>query len=318
VAVAGTIAATGPGAAQQPAKIPRVGILTPAATDVTPAFQAFRKGIRDLDYVEGRTIALDFRFARGNLDALPGLAAELVRTPVDVIVTDSTSATVAAFGATRTIPIVMATTGGDPIALGVATSIARPGGNVTGTLLRSFELAGRRLQLLKDAVPAAARVTVLFNPKSAIGPPGQRVTEDAAKLLGLAITPLAVGTLDELRALEPAVLTGSDGLTVVNDAVFWNNRAKILALASAARIPAIYPEREYADDGGLIAYGASVPDHFLQAAGYVDRILRGAKPGDLPINQTSKLDFVVNLRSARALGIALPPDFVSAANEVIE
>jgi putative ABC transport system substrate-binding protein len=317
-AAAWPLAAAGPGAAQQPTKVPRIGILTPAATDQTPAFQAFRKGIRDLGYVEGQTIALDFRFARGNLDALPGLAAELVRTPVDVIVTDSTSATVAAFGATRTIPIVMATTGGDPIALGVATSIARPGGNVTGTLLRSFELAGRRLQLLKDAVPAAARVTVLFNPKSAIGPPGQRTTEDAAKLLGLAITPLAVGTLDELRALEPAVLTGSDGLTVVNDAVFWNNRAKILALASAARIPAIYPEREYADDGGLITYGANVPDHFLQAAGYVDRILRGAKPGDLPINQTSKLDFIVNLRTARALGIALPPDFVSAANEVIE
>jgi putative ABC transport system substrate-binding protein len=235
-----------------------------------------------------------------------------------VIVTDSTSGTVAAFGATRTIPIVMATTGGDPIALGVATSIARPGGNVTGMLLRSFELAGRRLQLLKDAAPAAARVTVLFNPKSAIGPPGRRVTEDAAKLLGLAISPLAVGTLDELRALAPADLTGSDGLTVVNDAVFWNNRAKILALASAARIPAIYPEREYADDGGLIAYGANVPDHFLQAAGYVDRILRGAKPGDLPINQSTKLDFVVNLRTARALGVALSPDFISAANEVIE
>jgi ABC-type uncharacterized transport system substrate-binding protein len=185
-------------------------------------------------------------------------------------------------------------------------------------LLRSFELSGRRLQLLKDAAPTAARVTVLLNPKSAIGPPGQRATEDAAKILGLAVAPHAVGNSDELRALEPAALAGFDGLTVVNDAMFWNNRAKILALASAARIPAIYPEREYADDGGLIAYGANVPDHFRQAAGYVDRILRGAKPGDLPIEQTSKLDFIVNLRTARALGFTLSPDFVSAANEVIE
>jgi putative ABC transport system substrate-binding protein len=147
------IAATGPGAAQQATKIPHVGILTPAATDATPAFQAFHKAIHELGYIEGETIALDFRFSRGNLDALPGLAAELVRTPVDVIVTDSTSGTLAAFGATRTIPIVMATTGGDPIALGLAKSIARPGGNVTGMLFRSFELSGRRLQLLKDAAP---------------------------------------------------------------------------------------------------------------------------------------------------------------------
>jgi putative ABC transport system substrate-binding protein len=317
-AVTWPLAAAGPGVAQQPTKIARVGILTPAATEATLVFQAFRKGIRDLGYVEGQTIVLDFRFARGNLDALPSLAAELVRIPVDVIVTDSTSGTVAAFGATRTIPIVMAATSGDPIALGVATSIARPGGNVTGMLFRSFELSGRRLQLLKVAVPATARVTVLFNPKSAIGPPGQRATEDAAKLLGLAVAPLAASDPDELRALTPAVLTGSEGLTVVNDAMYWNNRATILALASAARIPAIYPEREYADDGGLIAYGANVPDHFLQAAGYVDRILRGAKPGDLPINQSTKLDFVVNLRTARALGFALSPDFISAANEVIE
>jgi putative ABC transport system substrate-binding protein len=317
-AAAWPLATTGPGIAQQSMKIARVGILTPAATDATPAFQAFRKGIRDLGYVEGQTIMFDFRFARGNLDALPSLAAELVRTAVDLIVTDSTSSTVAAFGATRTIPIVMATTGGDPIALGVAASIAQPGGNVTGMLLRSFELSGRRLQLLKDAAPTAARVTVLLNPKSAIGPPGQRATEDAAKILGLAVAPLAVGNSDELRALESAALAGFDGLTVVNDAMFWNNRAKILALASAARIPAIYPEREYADDGGLIAYGANVPDHFRQAAGYVDRILRGAKPGDLPIEQTSKLDFIVNLRTARALGFTLSPDFVSAANEVIE
>jgi putative tryptophan/tyrosine transport system substrate-binding protein len=147
-----------------------------------------------------------------------------------VIVTDSTSGTLAAFGATRTIPIVMATTGGDPVALGLASSIARPGGNVTGMRYRSFELSGRRLQLLRDAVPTTARVTVLVNPTTAIGPPGQRATEDAAKLLGIAITSLSVSNPSELGALKPAVLKGSDGLTIVNDAMFWNNRATILAL----------------------------------------------------------------------------------------
>jgi putative ABC transport system substrate-binding protein len=187
--------------------------------------QAFRKRIRDLGYIDGQTIVLDFRFAKGNLDALPDLAAELVRTPVDVIVTDGTNATLAAFGATRTIPIVMATTGGDPIALGLATTIAQPGGNATGLLFRSFELSARRI----------ARVTVLVNPTSTIGPPGLRATEDAAKLLRITTTALAAGNPDELRALSPAAFAGSGGLIVVNDATFWNNRAAILALALRSR-----------------------------------------------------------------------------------
>jgi putative tryptophan/tyrosine transport system substrate-binding protein len=161
-------------------------------------------------------------------------------------------------------------------------------------------------------------VTALFNPTSAIGPPGLRAIEEAAKLLDLAINPLAVSNPDELRALAPATLAGSGGLIVAPDGMFWNYRAVIIALASAARIPALYPEREYAEDGGLIAYGANVPDHFRVAAGYVDRILRGEKAGDLPINASSKLDFVVNLRTAQALGLAISPDFQSSANELIE
>jgi putative ABC transport system substrate-binding protein len=224
-AVASPIAITFQAAAQQSAKVPRVGILTPAATDATAPLQAFRKRIRDLGYIDGQTIVLDFRFAKGNLDALPDLAAELVRTPVDVIVTDGTNATLAAFGATRTIPIVMATTGGDPIALGLATTIAQPGGNATGLLFRSFELSARRI----------ARVTVLVNPTSTIGPPGLRATEDAAKLLRITTTALAAGNPDELRALSPAAFAGSGGLIVVNDATFWNNRAAILALALRSR-----------------------------------------------------------------------------------
>jgi len=303
--------------AQHPAKVPRVGILSPAASETAATLTAFREGIRDLGYIEGQTIALDFRLSNGIMDALPALAAELVRIPVNVIVTDSTSATLAAFDATRTIPIVMGATGGDPVALGLAKSFSRPGGNVTGTQFLTG-LSDKRLQLLKQAFPGAQRVAVLADPTNAISVSEMPKAEMAASRIGLRLVSLAASTPAELRALAPAALSGSDGLLVMPDAMFWNNRATIIGVASKARVPAVYPEREYADDGGLIAYGPNVPAHFRLAAGYVDRILRGANPGDLPINATSQFDFVVNLRTAHALGLALPPDFVSAANEVIE
>jgi putative ABC transport system substrate-binding protein len=303
--------------AQQPAKVPRVGILSPASSDAAATLTAFREAIRDLGYTEGQTIALDFRLSKGIMDALPALAAELVRIPVNVIVTDTTNATLVAFAATRTIPIVMGSCGGDPIALGLAKSLSRPGGNVTGT----FFLAGlsdKRLQLLKQAFPGVQKVAVLANPKSTISVSELPKAEIAAARIGIRLRSLAVSTPDELRALVPAALSGSDGLLVMPDGMFWNNRTTIIDLALKARVPAIYPEREYADDGGLISYGANVPEHFRQAAGYVDRILRGAGPGDLPINATSKFDFVINLRTARVLGLTPSADFISAAGEVIE
>jgi putative ABC transport system substrate-binding protein len=303
--------------AQQPAKAPRVGILSPAASETAGTLSAFRKKIRDLGYVEGETIALDFRLSKGIMDALPALAAELVRIPVNVIVTDTTTATLAAFAATRTIPIVMGATGGDPVALGLAKSLSRPGGNVTGTNFLAG-LSDKRLQLLKQAFPGAQRVAVLANPTGAISASEMPKAEMAAARIGMRVVSLAASTPAELRVLAPAALSGSDGLLVMPDGMFWNNRATVIDLASKARVPAIYPEREYADDGGLIAYGANVPEHFRLAAGYVDRILRGANPGDLPINASSQFDFIINLRTARVLGLALSPDFVSAANEVIE
>ena len=303
--------------AQQPVKVPRVGILSPAASETAATLTAFREGIRDLGYIEGQTIALDFRLSKGIMDALPALAAELVRIPVNVIVTDSTGGTLAAFTATRTIPIVMGASGGDPVALGLAKSLSRPGGNVTGTYFLSG-LSDKRLQLLKQAFNGVQKVAVLANPKGAISISEIPKAEMAAARMGIRLLSLVASTPTELRALEPAALSGSDGLLVMPDAIFWNNRATIIDLASKARIAAIYPEREYADDGGLIAYGANVPDHFRQAAGYVDRILRGTNPGDLPINASSKFDFVVNLRTARALGLTPSPDFISAADEVIE
>jgi putative ABC transport system substrate-binding protein len=211
----------------------------------------------------------------------------------------------------------MGTTGGDPVALGLAKSLSRPGGNVTGTQFLAG-LSEKRLQLLKQAFPGAQRVTVLANPKEAIVISEMPKAEMAATRMDVRLLPLAASTPAELRALTPAALSGSDGLLGMPGGMFYNNRATIIDLASRARVPAIYPEREYADDGGLIAYGPNVPEHFHLAAGYVDRILRGANPGDLPINVSSKFDFVINLRTARALGLTLSPDFISAANEVIE
>jgi putative ABC transport system substrate-binding protein len=224
------------------------------------------------------------------MDALPALAAELVRIPVNVIVTDTTSATLAAFDATRTIPIVMGATGGDPVALGLAKSFSRPGGNVTGTQFLTG-LSDKRLQLLKQAFRGAQRVAVLVNPTGAISVSEMPKAEMAASRIGLRLVSLAASTPAELRALAPAALSGCDGLLVMPDGMLWNNRATILGIASMARVPAIYPEREYADDGGLIAYGPNVPAHFRQAAGYVDRILHGANPGE---GHTANMDALIS------------------------
>ena len=303
--------------AQQPAKVLRVGILSPAASETTATLVAFREGIRALGYIEGKTIVLDFRLSKGNMDALPALAAELVRIPVNVIVTDSTNGMLAAFDATRTIPIVIGAASGDPVALGLAKSLSRPGGNVTGTSFLAG-LSEKRLQLLKLAFPTVQRVAVLGNPNTANTVSEMPKAEMAAARLGVRVVPLTASTPAELHALAPSVLSESDGLLVIAEAMFHYDRATIIGIASMARVPAIYPEREYAEDGGLIAYGPNVSEHFRQAAGYVDRILRGADPADLPINATSKFDFVVNLRTARALGLTPSPEFLSTADEVIE
>jgi putative ABC transport system substrate-binding protein len=304
-----------PGAQQ--AKVARVGVLTPANSSDTLVFQAFREGLREFGYVDGKTIILDYRLAKGEVGILATLAEELVRIPVDIIVTDGTSSAYAARDATKTIPIVMGAIG-DPVGSGLVASIARPSGNITGMSLRHTELSGKRIQLLKQAFPDAVRVSVLMNPTDPESGLRLHSTQEAAAGLGVQLTMLELRGPKELRALDPTVLKGMDGMVVLATATFWNERAAIIALAAAARIPAVYPEREYADDGGLIAYGANVPDNFKRAAGYVDRILRGSKPADLPIQHPSKFDFIVNLRTARALGLVPSPEFLVGINEVIE
>ena len=302
-------------AQQAPAKIPRVGILTTADNERTPPLDAFRAGLRDLGYVEGRNIILEFRFAGGDRSRGLKFATELVALPVDVIVSEGfVPDTVAA---TDLIPIVSPTLM-DPVQEGFALSLARPGGNITGFTLMHTELNGKRLELLRTAFPQITAVSALVNPANRTSKYFEQ-TETAARALGLGnLRRVEAESAAVLHTLRPAVFSGADALIVLPDGVFYHFRQDIVALVNEAHLPAIYPEREYADDGGLMAYGANVPDNFRRAADYVDRILRGAKPGDLPIQEPVKFDFVVNLQTAKALGLTIPPAILARADEVIE
>jgi putative ABC transport system substrate-binding protein len=304
-------------AGQQPqSKIPRVGILTAADSEKAPMFDAFRQGLRDLGYVEGRNIILEFRLAHGDLSLGPQLAAELLALPVDVIVAEGLTPN--AVDATDRIPIVVPVMM-NPVERGWASSLSRPGGNITGFTLMHTELNAKRLELLRTAFPHITAVTALVNPSA----PGHKLsfeqTETAAQSLGLGSVGRAEAeSAAALRALRPAVFSGASAVVVVPDGVFYSYRRDVVALVNATRLPAIYPEREYADDGGLMSYGANVPDNFRRAADYVDRILKGANPADLPIQEPVKFDFVVNLKTAKELGLTIPPAILARADEVIE
>jgi putative tryptophan/tyrosine transport system substrate-binding protein len=304
------------GAQQASAKIPRVGILTPGESERTPILDAFRQGLHDLGYIEGRDIILEFRMAHGDYSRFPQLTAELVTLPVDVIVTDGGIRLVAK--ASGQVPVVIPTVF-DPVGQGIASSLSRPGGNVTGFTLMSAELDAKRLELLRTAFPDITAVTALVNPSNPYHKLPLETIERAARSLGLgSVGRVEAASAAALRALHPAVFSGASAVFVVGDGMFWNYRQAVVALVNQARLPAIYPEREYADDGGLMSYGANVPDNFRRAADYVDRILKGAKPGDLPIQEPVKFDFVVNLKTAKELGFTIPPAILARVDEVIE
>ena len=303
------------GAQQPKSKIPRVGILSVADNERAAIFDAFRQGLRDLGYVEGRNIILEFRLAHGNLSLGPQLAAELVALPVDVIVVEGVTADAAA--ASDRIPVVSPVMM-DPVQRGLAASLARPGRNITGFTLMHTELNAKRLELLRTAFPHITAVTALVNPANPSHKLAFEQTETAAQSLGLgSVARAEAESAAALRALPPAVFSGA-GAVVVPDGMFYNFRRDVVALVNEARLPAIYPERDYADDGGLMAYGANAPDNFRRAADYVDRILKGTKPGDLPIQEPVKFDFVVNLKTAKELGFTIPPPILGRADEVIE
>jgi putative ABC transport system substrate-binding protein len=283
--------------------------------------EAFRQGLRDLGYVDGRSVVIDYRDAEGKYDRLPALAAELVALKVDVIVAADTPAALAAKQATRTLPIVFIGAG-DPVTIGLVTSLARPGGNVTGLSLLAPELVGKRLELLKQAVPGVARVAALWQP----GFVGERTEKDMLKEVEVAARALRVqlqyvearGPADFDRAFSDMTRARADALTVLGSAMFANERRRVVDLAAKNRLPGVYGFREYVDAGGLMAYGPNVADLFQHAAIYADKILKGAKPGDLPVEQPTKFELVINRKTAKALGLTIPPSVLGRADQVIE
>jgi putative ABC transport system substrate-binding protein len=313
--------------AQQAAKVTRIGYLSPnlAASPHLP--EAFRQGLRDLGYVEGRNLVIEYRDAEGKgVERFPVLAAELVALKVDVIfVGGSTRAALAAMQATKTIPIVF-TGVGDPVTSGLVTNLARPGGNVTGLSGLGPELVGKCLELLTQAVPGVSRVAVLSRP----GALGERT--DKAMLTGAEVTGRALGVRLQFvearggpedfdrfdRAFSDMTRARAGALTVLPSNMFTNERRRLVALAAKNRLPAVYTSREFVDAGGLMAYGANTPDLFRRAATYVDKILKGAKPADLPVEQPTKFELVINLKTAKALGLTIPQSLLQRADEVIQ
>jgi putative ABC transport system substrate-binding protein len=279
--------------------------------------EAFQQGLRDLGYVEGQNIVIEYRWGEGKVERLPALAAEFVHLKVDCIVAAGTQASQAAKHATDTILIVMAASS-DPVGTGLVTSLARPGGNLTGLSLLNPELSGKRLELLKEAVPGLSRVAILWQG----GHPGALLalqeTEAAGRGLGLSLQSLEVrGATDFERAFAAAPREGAEALIVLSSALFAAERRRIVELVTKSRLAAIFPYREDAEAGGLMSYGPSIPDSYRHAASYVHRILKGATPADLPVEQPTKFELVLNLKTAQALGLTISPTLLFLADEVI-
>ena len=306
--------------AQQAARAARIGYLASNLAGGPHQREAFRQGLRDLGYVEGRNFVVEYRDAERKLERLPTLAAELVALKVDLIVAPTTLAARAAKQATETISIVFATVA-DPVASGLVTSLARPGGNVTGLSSLAPELVGKRLEQLKQAVPGVSQVAVLWEP----GGLGERTERDMLKAADVTALALGVrlqvvearGPADFDRAFSEMTRARTGALAVLPSNMFGNERRRLLDLAAKNRLPAVYERREFVDAGGLMAYGANVADLYRRAATYVDKILKGAKPADLPVEQPTKFELVINLKTARALGLTIPPSLLQLA-EVIQ
>ena len=307
--------------AQQAAKVPRIGYLAGDRAASPHLIEAFRQGLRDLGYVEGSNVLIEYRDAEGKFERLPALAAELVALKIDVIVAGGTPLILAAKQATRTLPIVFAAAS-DPVTDGLVTSLARPGGNVTGLSNIAPDLVGKRLELLKQAVPGVNRVAILWQP----GGTGERTEQDmrkgaeaAARALGVRLQFFeARGPADFDRAFSDMTRERAGALTSLGGSMFFSERRRLVDLAAKNRLPALYQQREFVDAGGLMAYGANLADNFRRAATYVDKILKGTKPGDLPIEQPTKFELVINTKTAKALGLTIPPSLLQRADHVIQ
>jgi putative ABC transport system substrate-binding protein len=319
IGVGALTAPLGSFAQQPPGKIARIGRLSPASVSAdTGNFEALQRGLKSLGWVEGRNVVMENRFADGRSDRLPELAAELVRLNVDVIVAGATSSALAAKSQTATIPIVMVM-GGDPVASGLADSLARPGGNVTGVTALGQELSVKRLEILKETVPRLARVAILSNPTFPDSGPAVKGLQGAAQALGLQLQVVEVSDPARFEKAFAAISAGhAKALMVLPDGMFNARRGQIVEFAAKGRLPAMYGLVEFVDAGGLMFYGASLPDMYARAATYVDRILKGAKPSELPIERPTKFELVINMKTAKALGIAVPQTILLRADRVVE
>ena len=304
--------------AQQRGKIYRVGFLAGRAP-IPSAEEAFRRGLRELGWVENQNIAIEYRWAEGKLDRLPDMAAELVRLKVDLIVAVATPSILAAKHASTAIPIVMVGVG-DPVGIGIVASLARPGGNVTGVShLVGLEILGKRLELLKEAVPNAARVAVLWNPTNPLEVVAFRQGQVPARALGVTLQSIEVRELKDFENAFAAVTRERAGALLVFEGPLANTyRRQIVDLAAKHRLPAMYGFREFVDEGGLMSYGTHLPDLYRRTAVYVDKILKGARPADLPVEQPTRFELVVNLKTAKALGLTIPQSVLIRADHVIQ
>jgi len=306
--------------AQQPKKVPRIGFLNASSpSSVADRLDAFRQGLRELGYLEGKDIVVEYRHAEGKQDRLNDLAGELVRLRVEVIVAGGTASAQAAKRMTKTIPIVM-TNVSDPVSLGFAVSLARPGGNITGLSTLAPELSGKRLELLKEILPKLARVTVVGDSTNPANAQALREAELAAETLGVQLQYyLEVRDAPDVEtAFRVATKAHSDAVLALTSAVLFSQRTQVAALAVKNRLPAVYGQPEYVEAGGLMSYGTSIADLYRRAATYVDKILKGTKPADIPVEQPTKFEFVINLKTAKQIGLTIPPNVLARADKVIK
>jgi putative ABC transport system substrate-binding protein len=302
--------------AQPPKKVPRIGWL--GADPQAPTRQTFRQGLRDLGYVEGQSILIEWRFAEDKPDRFPDLAAELVRLKVNAIVAGNAAAVVALKRATTTIPIVMATYGGDPVADGIVASFARPGGNITGLTPLDPELIGKQLELLKETLPKLSQVAVLWKPDDSGSALQWRETRTAATTLGIHLLSLEVRTQGELdNAIESATRARVNALLALRNPLFYVLRKRIVTLAEKGRLPGMYSIGDFVEAGGLMSYSGNNDAQYRRAATFVDKILKGTKPADLPIEAPTKFEFVINLKAATQIGLTIPPNVLARADRVI-
>jgi putative ABC transport system substrate-binding protein len=303
--------------AQQPAKLPTIGYFgTTSASAWGPWTTAFGQRLRELGWIEGRTVAIHYRWTEGRAERLAEIAAEFVRLKVDVIVTGGNAA-VAAKQASSVIPIVFALME-DPVSMGLVESLARPGGNVTGLSMQQTETAGKRLELLREVVPSLRRLAIMVNVGNPASVLDMGEAQATARTLGLEVTTSEIRRAEDIAPAFEALKDRAQALYVVGDALVMTHRVRINTLALAARLPTIFFLREYVEAGGLMSYGPNIPDLFRRAADFVDKILRGTKPGEIPVEQPTKFDLAINLTTAKALGLTIPPTLLARADEVIE